>query len=571
MAALASMAADIPNVDIFYVQAHGGGTHSLKNVMTTYNNYISNIFLSNNDIEKSGEGFNNKNYVFPMIGRLVSPGKSANSDFDSDKQTVNYIRNILSNNDFRKAEKKRLGNVSANTRNKSGAYTKSEGYRRFGELINNISLYSADEPIFNETVEVELISGRIFAGEEDAKENPGGFGIWKCGGDIQGWEYLSALSQNILLENTTGSSKDIQILEIVKNITEAFNNKNIIVIFPNCSPFGVESWTDSQRREVRNPIRIFSSVGESKTSTVNAINAVNLDKVFLKFQWTEVQQFQQMLLMLSRIQNFYQGNRNFRTLLETDETNFNTSCEKYEKDPKTDKEKVEKWIEGPIGVMDKDDSKFLYSVITYFISKYPLTNNFLKDTYFTEENNEFLYASNRLGYVTEEEGIDFIMYVYLTLFLAFTVNESNGGIFRDTKERKTLSNLKKEINKKFITFLKTDSDKKTKIKKLSKKLSEFRKVINGLEPVGRVEAWGRLMSQARTGAFTVINREEDPLNTPIVIRDLEKEFLELMKRLGSPQEKKGGSKKRKKRTRKKIKKKGKKKKTRKKRKSKRKR
>ena len=568
MAALTSMAADIPNVDIFYVQAHGGGTHSLKNVITTYNNYINNIFLSNNDIEKSGEGFHNKNYVFPMIGRLVSPGKSANSDFDSDKQTVNYIRNILSNNDFRKAEKKRLGNVSANTRNKSGAYTKSEGYRRFGELINNISLYSADEPIFNETVEVELISGHIFASEEDAKENPGGFGIWKCGGDIQGWEYLSELSNEILLKGLTGNSKDIQILEIVKKLTIALKNKNIIVIFPNCSPFGVESWTDSQRREVRNPIRIFSSAGESKTSTVNA-NAVNLDKVFLKFQWTEVQQFQQMLLMLSRIQNFYQGNRNFRTLLETDETNFNTSCEKYEKDPKTDKEKVEKWIEGPIGVMDKDDSKFLYSVITYFISKYPLTNNFLKDTYFTEENNEFLYASNRLGYVTEEGGIDFIMYVYLTLFLAFTVNESNGGIFRDIKERKTFSNLKKEINKKFITFLKTDSDKKTKIKKLSKNLSKFRKVINGLEPIGRVEAWDRLMSQARTGAFNVINREEDSLNTPILIRDLEKEFLELMKRLGSPKEKKGGSKKRKKRTRKKIKKKGKKKKTRKKRKSKR--
>ena len=278
-----------------------------------------------------------------------------------------------------------------------------------------------------------------------------------------------------------------------------------------------------------------------------------------------------MLLMLSRIQNFYQGNRNFRTLLETDETNFNTSCEKYEKDPKTDKEKVEKWIEGPIGVMDKDDSKFLYSVITYFISKYPLTNNFLKDTYFTEENNEFLYASNRLGYVTEEEGIDFIMYVYLTLFLAFTVKESNGGIFRDIKERKTLSKLKIEINNKLIAFLnKTkNNNRKLKIKKLSNNLKNFRKVINRLEPIGRVEAWYRLMSQARTGAFTVINRGEDSLDTPFVVRELEKEFLELMKKKGSSQEKKGGSKKRKKRTRKKIKKKGKKKKTRKKRKSKR--
>ena len=501
--AMASMAADIPmiadiptvdipTVDVYYVQAHGGGTNSLKNVITTYNNYDHRMFLSPEDIKKSGEGFKINNPVFPMIGRLVSPGKSANSDFDSDKQTVNYIRNILSNDAFRNEEMVRLSGVSANTRTKSGAYTEGEGYRRFGELIDNISLYSANEPIFNETVEVELISGRIFAGKEDVKENPGGFGIWKCGGNIQGWKYLSTETKKILLTGE-GNSKDIQILEIVRQLTIALKNKNIIVIFPNCSPFGVESWTSSQRRAVRNPKRISSGSGESKSSAASASEATDSDGL-ITFEWEEEQQFQQMLLMLSRIQNFYQGNRNFKMLLETDKTSFTTSCEKYEKDPKTDKEKTDKWIEGPIGVMDKDDSKFLYSVITYFISKYPLRDDFLNNDYFINDNNEFLYASNRLGYV---KGIDFIMYVYLILFLAFTVNESNGGIFRDTDDRKTLSNLNSVVNRKIDRFIKNDDAsqelRKPKIKEIRDCLILSDMLVNQSMKYGsRIDAWNNL-------------------------------------------------------------------------------
>ena len=84
-------------IKLFYVQAHGGGTNSLTNVITTFNNYISsNRPLNTEDIILRGSGFINGTPMFPMIGRLVSPGKSANSDFDSDKQTVNYIRNVLS-------------------------------------------------------------------------------------------------------------------------------------------------------------------------------------------------------------------------------------------------------------------------------------------------------------------------------------------------------------------------------------------------------------------------------------------------------------------------------------------
>ena len=457
------MAADIPNVDIpmidiFYVQAHGGGAHSLENVITTYNNYerLSSVPLSVCDIGRAGVGFKNNNHVFPMIGRVVSPGKSANSDFDSDKQTVNYIRNILLNDDFRRAEN--LQAISSRTRSSGGAHTKGEGYRRIGgELKKNVSFYCADEPIFNETVEVELISGRIFAGKEDVKENPGGFGIWKCGGDEQGWKYERELSETIL-QTATGNSKDIQILEIVKQLTTAFNNKNIIVIFPNCSPFGVESWTSSQRRAVRNP-RMKG--------------------------WTVGQQFQQTLLMLSRIQNFYQGNKNFNNLLLTGLPGVSISCEYYDE--------KEKWQDGPIGVMDKEDSQFLYSVLDNIIKKYPLNDDLFGD------NNEFTYI--RTIFI-DSLNIDVIKYIYLLLLFAFRYEEIDGGIFRDTDDRKTLSNLNRELNEKIETFLgKGDASqelRKSRIKEIRDCLILSDMFVNqSTKYDSRIDAWNNLKTIAK--------------------------------------------------------------------------
>ena len=496
-------------IKLFYVQAHGGGTNSLKNVITTFNNYISsNRPLNTNDIISRGSGFINGTQMFPMIGRLVSPGKSANSSFDSDKQTVNYIRNILSSDNFRQSQ------IPANmtTRSCGGTFTQGDGYRRIGELKNNISFYCANDPIFNETVEVELIGNMVFGGEEDAKGDPGGFGIWKCGGDVNGWEYLKTYTDDILLSSIGGDSKDIQILEIVRQLTALFG-KNIIVIFPNCSPFGVESWTSQQRREVRNP----GMKG-----------------------WTIEQQFQQTLLMLSRIQNFYEGNFNFINLIKNG-PQFTIDCQKHEE--------FEYGIDGPIGVMDKDDSRFLYSVLTNFIKKYPVNNNVLDSI----RTNEMLYINS----IFNDGSVDLINFVYLILLLSFTVSEIYGGIFRDIHERLTLTNLKREINTKMKLFLSSsyqgNEDRRREINSIyenykgAMKEIEYGTTTFGAASVAasfsyglRINAWQYLKAIAKK-YHTVSNRGGESksaapqcVDHPTIPSKNKKELLSKLKQLATP-------------------------------------
>ena len=122
------------DVRLIYVQAHGGGTHSLQNIITTYNNYqrmktkhgrVPKLFAD--DILNRGRGFINSEVQLPMIARLVSPGKSANSDFESDKYNVNYIKNILFNETFRHNLAASESYVSSHTRSAQGAYTLGEG------------------------------------------------------------------------------------------------------------------------------------------------------------------------------------------------------------------------------------------------------------------------------------------------------------------------------------------------------------------------------------------------------------------------------------------------------------
>ncbi len=508
-------------IKLFYVQAHGGGTNSLTNVITTFNNYISsNRPLNTEDIILRGSGFINGTPMFPMIGRLVSPGKSANSDFDSDKQTVNYIRNVLSSDEFRR----RQIPAHMSTRNADGTFTPGEGYRRTGELKNNISFYYANDPIFNETVEVELIGNKVFGDEEDAKGDPGGFGIWKCGGDLQGWKYLKTITNDILL-TITGDSKDVQILEIVRKLTERFG-QNIIVIFPNCSPFGVESWTSSQRRAVRNP----GMKG-----------------------WTIEQQFQQTLLMLSRIQNFYEGNFNFINLIKNG-PQFTIDCIPYDD--------FEYGIDGPIGVMDKGDSRFLYSVLTNFIKKYPLNNNVLDSI----RTNEMLYINS----IFNDGSIDPINFVYLLLLLSFTVSEIYGGIFRDIPGRLTLTNLKREVNTKMQVFL-TSSDRGNEQRRIFIN-SIYENYISAMKDIKygpnasssgaamtpsisyglRINAWQYLKEIAkkhhlvsnRSGAGESKSAAPQCVDHPTLSPKIKEELLSKLKQLATPQERNVGGKRR---------------------------
>ena len=132
----------------------------------------------------------------------------------------------------------------------------------------------------------------IFYTSKNREGDPGGFGIWEYGGDHEnpaqlGWLYNSLLSNKILLDRQ-GNAKDIQILDVVNQLTKSYG-PNIIVIFPNCSPFGKLSLTDSEERRSR-----------SRTSMS---------------RFTPMAQFQQSSVMLSRIQNFYDGNLNFKRFI----------------------------------------------------------------------------------------------------------------------------------------------------------------------------------------------------------------------------------------------------------------
>ena len=140
-----------------------------------------------------------------------------------------------------------------NTRSFGGAYlTAMEGARGEGELMTSISLFSSNDIIFNEVVDVELHrrTGDIHSGEGD-DDNPGGFGIFIHDGND--WIYQRRLSQ-ILIDIHTGNSRDITILEIVNHIVEN-EGPNSIIIFPNCSPFSDASYTDATNRAMWRRIR----------------------------------------------------------------------------------------------------------------------------------------------------------------------------------------------------------------------------------------------------------------------------------------------------------------------------
>lgn len=410
------------NVRLIYVQAHGGGTHSLQNIITTYNNYermkeshrrVPDLLT--NDVINRGQGFIDLNQVqLPMIARLVSPGKSANSDFESDKFNVNYIKNILFNDTFRNNLNSSTSNVSSYTRSGRGAYTLGEGYRGTGELYNNVSFYYANDPIFNETITVEMNKNRrgIFKTQEDNEGDPGGFGIWDYGGDHEnpsqlGWLYNEHMSNNILLDRQ-GNARDIQILDVVNQLTKHYG-PNIIVIFPNCSPFGKLSLTRSEERRIR-----------TRTSAS---------------PFTPIAQFQQSTVMLSRIQNFYDGNLNFKRFIQMGRT-F-----QHRYNPALIQHRENAGFEGDIGVMDSEDSQNLYQILYYKIQRYSelLSNISLR------ENNELLYLINIFN------PTNIVKFVYILLLFAFSSPENQGGVFRDS-DRSTLGGINNKIEEFFITF-----------------------------------------------------------------------------------------------------------------------
>ena len=261
---------------IIYVQAHGGGSERLDNKFMTLNQYRKSIGEA--EIMETR----------PYMMRIVSPGKSALSDFDSDRSNVNFLYDMLTN------DQRRQQLLSyPNTRHLAGAYSSEmEGSRGFGELLTSTSLYTPHDTIFNEVVEVELHkrSGDIHSREGD-DENPGGFGIFIHDGED--WKFNEYLSS--ILIDSQKNSRDVTILEIVNFIINK-EGPNVIIIFPNCSPFGDASYTTATERNM------WSRIKTAKNTYQRQINLQS--------------QFKLLLEIITRTKNFFEGQKDFQNFYD---------------------------------------------------------------------------------------------------------------------------------------------------------------------------------------------------------------------------------------------------------------
>ena len=366
---------------IIYVQAHGGGADKLDKKFISFNS-----FREERSLPETG--------LFPYILRIVSPGKSANSNFESDRMNVNFIYETLTNRERRNSLLK-----TPNTRSFSGAYLKEmEGSRGFGELLTSTSLFSSNDIIFNEIVEVELEkrSGSIHKGE-GGEEDPGGFGIFMHDGS--NWVYKKNLS-SILVDIHTGKSLDVSILDIVNHIV-SIEGSNIIVIFPNCSPFSDVSYTDSTKRAMWSRIKTDSG---------------RLKKIIDPYS-----QFKFALEIVTRAKNFFQGQKRFNQMITSESTILSDSSSK--KSSAAGKKEPEKKIisEDRIGIIGDDDVKLIKQIFFYFF----------KDYYdWIQIKDELLFPE--IFYILSSESIDGkinpVKFIMCLLLLLFKCHERNGGI-----------------------------------------------------------------------------------------------------------------------------------------------
>jgi len=366
---------------IIYVQAHGGGSERLQDKFLTYNQYRKKIGES--------EIIGNRPYIL----RIVSPGKSALSDFDSDRVNVNFLYDMLTNG------RKRLQLLSyPNTRHLAGAYSSNmEGSRGFGELLTSTSLYTPNDTIFNEIVEVELQkrSGDIHSGE-GGEEDPGGFGIFIHNGeDWQLDKYLSSI-----LIDQGGNSRDVTILEIVNFIINK-EGPNVIIIFPNCSPFGDVSYTSETERNMWNRI---------KTAKNTYQRQINLQS-----------QFKLLLEIITRVKNFFEGQKRFSEFLESPPEELSNS--------KSDAQTSDKDSADRIGVIEEGDLVDIYKLFLYFFKDY---HDWLQISP-SLRSPELLYILNLETY---PENINIVKFAMCLLLLIFKNHEKHGGIIYENKEER---------------------------------------------------------------------------------------------------------------------------------------
>lgn len=364
---------------IIYVQAHGGGSERLDNKFMTLNQYRKSIGES--EIMETR----------PYMMRIVSPGKSALSDFDSDRSNVNFLYDMLTN------DQRRQQLLSyPNTRNLAGAYSSEmEGSRGFGELLTSTSLYTPHDTIFNEVVEVELHkrSGDIHSREGD-DENPGGFGIFIHDGED--WKFNEYLSS--ILIDSQKNSRDVTILEIVNFIINK-EGSNVIIIFPNCSPFGDASYTTATERNM------WSRIKTAKNTYQRQINLRS--------------QFKLLLEIITRTKNFFEGQKRFSEFLRSPPQELSGS--------KSEAKSSEKNSADRIGVIEEDDLVGIYQLFLYFFKDY-------HDWLQIHESLRFPEILYILNLETYPENVNVVKFAMCLILLIFKNHEKHGGIIYENKK-----------------------------------------------------------------------------------------------------------------------------------------
>ena len=376
---------------IIYVQAHGGGSEQLDNKFISLNQYRRKI----GEPEIIG--------TRPYMMRIVSPGKSALSDFDSDRSNVNFLYDMLTN------DQRRQQLLSyPNTRHLAGAYSSDmEGSRGFGELLTSTSLYTPQDTIFNEIVEVELHkrSGEIHSGE-GGEEDPGGFGIFIHNG--KDWQLDSYLSS--ILIDSQKNSRDVTILEIVNFIINK-EGPNVVIIFPNCSPFGDSSYTTATER------KIWSRIKTAKNTYQRQINLQS--------------QFKLLLEIITRTKNFFDGQKRFSEFLRSPPQDLSES--------KSEAKSSEKTSADRIGIIEEDDLVGLYQLFLYFFKDYhdwlQISSKLMSP--------EILYI---LNIETMPENINIVKFAMCLILLIFKNHEKHGGIvYENKKDRRGREHVWKQI------------------------------------------------------------------------------------------------------------------------------
>lgn len=396
---MASAAAATPNTsqipNIYYIQAHGGGSGSLEfsQIIKSFQEYEAESMSSSPAITQS----------FPIMARITRPGQSAVTSEDVDKDIVKKIVGLFLDPSFRETVRTYEGATRKSRRR--GESQSLLGFRMAGEVLQNVSIYTSQMPLFNEFMEVEMRNNAPNIDQNDS------FGVHRLtrinkDGELE-WVNLSKGNKlHILTDPTTGNALNLPMLEIVRRVMILNGNPNFIIIFPNCSPITDVSFTDSVNRKVFGRAQTDSGVYRPYVNPTN--------------------QFKLLLEILDRIKAFYTGQQFFHSILQK-ETQQDLSRALGTAERMGSNISADLLQEDTYNQNDKEDRKYLIQLFYYILVDYPswLQLNELQAFHATEllQSVHFIISPNEIPHY-----LNIPKFCTLLLILLFTLPQPAGGI-----------------------------------------------------------------------------------------------------------------------------------------------